>query len=175
MHQGQKRLSITFGRLHRNRENVSATSPKSTESSPRLENSSSDNTDHVTSPRTRQSVPVSTIDRPPGVQRVMTEPPRPLPTAVIPPTRPLSHPPTPSAAVVSSSPVRTPTQLSTSSPKPQGRLRKLLNSINFKHLSNRKPSKSGKRQDLGLVFALLVFCITAVVCTYLPLIKKTNL
>jgi len=173
MHQGQKRLSITFGRLHRSRETASTTSPKSTESSPRLENSSSNNSDHVTSPRTRQSVPASTINRPPGVQRVMTEPPRPLPTAVIARPRSLSHPPTPTATVVSSPPVRTPSQRSTSSPKPQGRLRKLLNSINWKNRSNRKPSKSGKRQDLGLVFALLVFCTTAVICTYLSLSSKT--
>ena len=175
MHQGRRRLSITFGRSHRNRENASATSPKSTESSPRLENSSSNNADHVTSPRTRQSVPVSTINRPPGVQRVMTEPLRPLPPAVMARPRSLSHPPAPTAAVVSSPPVRTPTQRSTSSPKPQGRLRKLLNSMHWKNRSKRKPSKSGKRQNLGLVFALLIFCITAVVCTYLSLIKKTNL
>jgi len=178
MQEGRGRLSITFGRLNRNNRETtspSATSPKSTEFSPRLENSSADYTDNVTSPPTRQSVPASTISRPRGVQRVMTEPLRTLPTAVIARPRSVSHPPTPTAAVISSSPARTPAQRRTPSTKPPGRFRQLLNSMNLKSRSLRKPSKSGKRKNFGLVLGLLIFCMTAIVCIYFCLIKKTNL
>src|SRR5277367_2845046 len=174
MQEARGRLSIPFGRLTRSRDNAStsATSPKSTESSPRLQNPTTDNTDNVASPPTRQSVPASTGNRPRGVQRVMTEPLRTVPTAVIARPRSVSHPSTPTAAIVSSSPVRTPIQRGNVSTKPEGRFRRLLNSMNLKNRSNRKPSKSGERRPFGLILTLLIFCMTAIVCTYFSLMKR---
>ena len=167
MQERRGKLNITFGRLDRHRDNglPSASSPKSTESSPRLLIPSAGNTDHVTAPPTRPSLPASTT-RSQGVQRIMTEPLRNLPPAVIARPRSVSHPPTQPAAVASTLPVRTPqrtpTERSNPSTKAQGRLRGLLNSMNFKNRSKRKTSKSG---HFPLILTLLIFCMTAIVCT----------
>ena len=173
------RLGVTFGRLSRSRDNPSPSviSPKSPESSPRLHPSPADNTSHVTSRPTGPSLPASTPNRPQGVQRVMTEPPRPLPAAAVVAARPrsISYSTQPSAPARSSLVTRTPTQPSNPSNMPPGRVGRLLMSMRLKTRSNRKPSKAGNRKNHGLILALLVFCLTAIVCTYSFPVQKVNL
>lgn len=173
------KLSITFGRLSRSRDNSSPSviSPKSPESSPRLQTSPADNTSHVTSRSTGPSLPASTPNRSQGVQRVMTEPPRPLPAAAAVAARPrsISYSTHPSALVRSSLSTRTPTQPSNPSNMPRRHVGRLLMSMRLKTPSNRKPSKAGNRKNHGLILALLVFCLTAIVCIYSLPVQKVNL
>ena len=178
MHQRGGRLSITFGRLNRSRDQSlhSATSPKSTEPSPRLQTTSATHTEYVSSPPNRQSLPPSTATRPQAVQRVMTEPVRPPPVAVTSRPRSISHPPTPNVATVPPSssgrpPTRTPTQRTNTSTKPQGRFRRVLTALKITKQSKQKPSEPGRRRHFPLIVALLVFCFTAIVCIYLLLLE----
>jgi len=177
MHERRGRLSITFGRLSRITGNPSPSSisPKSPESSPRLQTSATDNTSHVNSRPTRLSLPASTPNRPQGVQRVMTEPLRPLPAAVVSRPRSISYSTRPSAPVGSSLPVRTPSQPRNPTAIPQGRFGRLLISMRLKTRSYRKPSKADNGKNYGIILALLVFCLTAIVCTYYLPIQKVNL
>jgi len=172
MHERRGRLSITFGRLGRSRgpASPSAVSPKSPESSPRLQARAAANTSHVTiSPSTPALPPTSTPNRPREVQRVMTEPLRPpLPAPVVARPRSISYPSHPTSRVGSSLPVRPPTSPTNTTAVPQGRFRWLMTSVHFTKRSKRKPSNAGSRKHFGLILALMIFCLTAIVCTYSP-------
>jgi len=172
----RSRLSISLTRWSvggRNRDSVrSVPSPKLAESVVELENASSlESTGHtpVPSSSSRRSLPLSSVPVPQILQRTMTEPLRRPPSAITARPRSVSQP-----LVLSSGPVQqgltslpsVPQSTTESRIVPSSSSRRfgwLLDSISIR----REPpttSKSSKRRHYDILFSLLLFCMTAIVC-----------
>ena len=167
MQERVRRLSIPLTRWSTGARSSlpSVSAPKSTESLVMSYDTLSIDTTSVASSHHRHSMShiPSHIER--VLPRAMTELPRALPPAVIARPRTLSQPiniPQVGGRGSSTSPDHITVAASTPSPSSRGRTRRVQEALG---LSRQRKKKPGQRKHLALILALVVFCMTATVCT----------
>jgi hypothetical protein len=141
----------------------SVSTPKSTESPAMSYNTLPLDTTSVATSHHRYSMSDTPVHVERVLPRAMTEPPRAIPPAVIARPRTLSQPiNVPQVASgASTSPGDTTGTTTTPRSSSQGRIRRLQGALG---LSRQRKKKSGQRKHLAIGLALVVFCMTAIIC-----------